>query len=237
MISKSKNLISKILIIAMMLSLVACKKDYDKKDVLCEYDELNCLYYVKDEYKKYKYSDYIYDDVSNGMYKKSTPNIADYRTGKGILDYDIENYVKARMDYSVKVDLIDKYEVKVDTICAAVRDDYFNQRNSYIYFYDKTNKKSTLLYDGEVTNISFDDEVPVIMFDIVVPDTQKQQEQIEGRRMMLSDIIAANSTIDGYMKVILGTGKDRLRFFMDERIDNNGLYDEIATFSEIIAKN
>lgn len=237
MISNSKNLISKILIVAMMLSLVACKKDYDEKNVLCEYNELNCLYYVKDEYKKYKYSDYIYDDVSNGMYKKSTPNIADYRTGRGILDYDIESYVKAKMDYSIKVDLIDKYEIKVDSICAAVRDDYFNQRNSYIYFYDKTNKKSTLLYDGEVTNISFDDEVPVIMFDIVVPDTQKQQEQIEGRRMMLSDIIAANSTIDGYMKIILGTGKDRLRFFMDERIDNNGLYDEIATFSEIIAKN
>ena len=236
MMMKSKNLIAKILIVALMLGLISCKKEYEDKDVLCDYDELNCLYYVKDEYKKYKYSDYIYDDVSNGMYKKSTPNIADYKLGSGLLDYDIEGYVKAKMDYSIKVDLIDKYEMKVDTICAAVRDDYFNQRNSYIYFYDKINKKSTLLYDGEVTNISFDDEVPVIMFDIIVPDTQKQQEQIEGRRMMLSDIIAANSTIDGYMKIILGTGKERLRFFMDERIDNNGLYNEIATFSEIIAK-
>ena len=233
---KSKNIIAKILIVALMLGLVSCKKEYEENEVLCNYDELNCLYYVKDKYKKYKYSDYIYDDVSNGMYKKSTPNIADYKLGSGLLNYDIEGYVKARMDYSIKVDLIEKYEIKVDSICTQVRDDYFNQRNSYIYYYDKTKKKSTLLYDGEVTNISFDDEVPVIMFDIIVPDTQKQQEQIEGRRVMLSDIIAANSTIDGYMKVILGTGKERLRFFMDERIDNNGLYNEIATFSEIIAK-
>ena len=233
---KSKNIIAKILIVALMLGLVSCKKEYEENEVLCNYDELNCLYYVKDKYKKYKYNDYIYDDVSNGMYKKSTPNIADYKLGSGLLNYDIEGYVKARMDYSIKVDLIEKYEIKVDSICTQVRDDYFNQRNSYIYYYDKTKKKSTLLYDGEVTNISFDDEVPVIMFDIIVPDTQKQQEQIEGRRVMLSDIIAANSTIDGYMKVILGTGKERLRFFMDERIDNNGLYNEIATFSEIIAK-
>lgn len=230
---KNKSIISKILIVAIMLGLISCKGDYDEKDVLCEYKEMNCLYYLKDEYKKYKYSDYIFDDVSNGMYKMSTPNIADYRIGSGLLDYDIENYVKARMDYAIKTDLIDKYEIKVDSICAAVRDDYFNQRNSYIYFYDKTKKKSTLLYDGEVTNLSYDDEVPIIMFDITTDDTEKEQESIEGRRMMLSDIIAANTTIDGYMKVILGTGKERLKFFMDQRIDNDELYTNLSTMSEI----
>lgn len=234
--SKIKSLISKLLILMLIFSLAACGKPYDDKDVLCKYDELNCLYYVKDEYKKYKYSDYIFDDVSSGMYKKSTPNIADYKTGNGILDYDIEGYVKARMDYAIKIDLIDKYEMEVDSICAAVRDDYFLQRNSFIYYYDKIDKKSTLLYDGEVTNLSYDDEVPVIMFDITTKDTEIEQESLAGRRMMLSDIIAANSTIDGYMKVILGTGKERLKFFMDKRIDNDELYTNVGTISEIRKK-
>ena len=229
-----KIIVTKMVIVSMLVCMTACKADFDAKDVLCEYDELNCLYYVKDEYKKYKYSDYIFDDVSNGMYKKSTPNIADYRTGAGILDYDIEGYVKARMDYAIKNDLIDKYEIEVDSICAAVHDDYFSQRNSYIYFYDKDKKKSTLLYDGEVTNLSYDDEVPMIMFDITTDNTEKERENIEGRRMMLSDIIAANSTIDGYMKVILGTGKERLKFFMDQRIDNDELYNNVASISEAI---
>ena len=192
---KIKSVISRLIIIALLFSLVSCGKPYNDKDVLCDYDELNCLYYVKDEYKKYKYSDYIFDDVSNGMYKKSTPNIADYRTGNGILDYNIEGYVKAKMDYAIKMDLIDKYEMEV------------------------------------VTNLSYDDEVPVIMFDITTKDTEVEQESIAGRRMMLSDIIAANSTIDGYMKVILGTGKERLKFFMDQRIDNDELYKGIASIS------
>ena len=233
MITKVKSVVSKVLIVSLILGIVSCSSPYDEKDVLCEYDELNCLYYVKDEYKKYKYSDYIFDDVSNGMYKNSTPNIADYRTGGGILDYDIEGYVKARMDYAIKTDLIDKYEMEVDNICAAVHDDYFNQRNSYIYFYDKTAKKSTLLYDGEVTNLSYDNEVPIIMFDINTNDTEKERESIDGRRMMLSDIIAANSTIDGYMKVILGTGKERRKYFMDQRVDDDELYVDIASRSEM----
>lgn len=232
--NKVKSIISKLIIIALILTIVSCSKPYAEKDVLCEYDELGCLYYVKDEYKKYKYSDYIFDDVSSGMYKKSTPNIADYRNGNGLLDYDIEGYIKARMDYAIKNDLIDKYELEVDSICAAVRDDYFMQRNSYIYFYDKNNNKSTLLYDGEVTNLSYDDELPVIMFDIATRNTELEQERISGRRMMLSDIIAANSTIDGYMKVILATGKERLKFFMNQRIDNDELYNNVASISEAV---
>lgn len=230
--SKFKSVISKIIIVALIFSLSACSKPYNDKEVLCEYDELNCLYYVKDEYKKYKYSDYIFDDVSSGMYKKSTPNIADYKTGNGILDYDIEGYVKARMDYSIKVDLIDRHEIEVDSICAAVRNDYFMQRNSYIYYYDTKDKKSTLLYDGEVTNLSYDDEVPVIMFDITTKDTEIEQDRLAGRRMMLSDIIAANSTIDGYMKIILATGKERRKYFMDKRIDDDELYSSAASISE-----
>lgn len=232
---KYKNLISKVLLVSILMGLTACASPFSEKDIICDYKEMNCLYYSKDEYKKYKYSEYIFDDVSNGMYKKSTPNIADYRTGAGILDYDIEGYVKAKMDYAIKNDLIEKYEREVDSICAAVHDDYFSQRNSYIYFYDKNSKKSTLLYDGEVTNLSYDNEIPVIMFDITTPNTQFAKEEIEGRRMMLSDIIAANSTIDGYMKVILGTGKERLKFFMDQRIDNDELYNGVASISNIIA--
>ena len=51
--SKVKSAISKIMIVALVFSLAACGKPYDDKDVLCDYDELECLYYVKDEYKKY----------------------------------------------------------------------------------------------------------------------------------------------------------------------------------------
>ena len=96
-----KKIISSVLIVALVLGIVSCSKPFSDDEILCDYEEMNCLYYVKDEFKKYKYSDYIFDDVSSGMYKKSTPNIADYRTGNGILDYDIEGYVKARDRKSV----------------------------------------------------------------------------------------------------------------------------------------
>ena len=227
-----KNVIVKVLILAQALCLFACSKPYDKDNVLCEYDELDCLYYVKDENIKYKYSDYIYDDVSNGMYKKSTPNIADYRNGNGTLDYDIGAYVNARADYAVKVELINKYAIKLDSICAAVHDDYFEQRNSYVYYYDKKTNKSTLLHDGPVTNISYDDEVPTISFDISSKIDNDDAKEIEGRRIMLSDIIASNMTIDGYMKVILGVGKDRVKYFLDKRVSEDDIL-RVASSSTI----
>ena len=232
----SKSHIAILLLATLVFNLFACSPPYTNDEILCEYKDLNCLYYVKDEYKKYKYSDYIFDDVSNGMYKKSTPNIADYRTGSGVLDYDIEGYVNARMDYAIKIDLIDKYEIELDQICSKVHDDYFEQRNSYIYFYDKTNKKNTSLYNGIATNISYDDEIPTISFDIEGLNENIEAKEIEGRRIMLSDIIAANTTIDGYMKLILGTGKRRLKFYMDKEIDVEDLVDKndkIATKSNL----
>ena len=227
-----KNRIVSILIICFLCSLTACSKPYKESDILCKYDDMNCLYYTKDTYKKYKYSDYIFDDVSNDMYKKSTPNIADYRTGAGILDYDIEKYVNARMDYAIKNDLIEKYRIKLDSICATVHDGYFEQKNSHVYFYDLANKKSTLLYNVDVTNISYDDEVPTISFDIPNEFDTEIQSNIEGRRIMLSDIIAANTTIDGYMKVILGTGKIRVKYFLDKKVDDSDILN-IASNSSI----
>lgn len=227
-----KNKIVSVLLTCLIISLTACSKPYKESDILCKYDDMNCLYYTKDTYKKYKYSDYIFDDVSNEMYKKSTPNIADYRTGAGILDYDIEKYVNARMDYAIKVDLIEKYRMKLDSICATVHDDYFEQRNSYVYFYDLLNDKSTLLYDGEATNISYDDEVPTISFDIYDKLDNEAQKNIEGRRIMLSDIIAANTTVDGYMKIILGTGKTRVKYFLDKKVDDADILN-IASYSTI----
>ena len=227
-----KNKIVSLLIICFILSLTSCSKPYKENEILCKYDDMNCLYYTKDTYKKYKYSDYIFDDVSNDMYKKSTPNITDYRIGTGILDYDIEKYVNARMDYAIKNDLIEKYRIKLDSICATVHDDYFEQRNSHIYFYDLTNNKNILLYDGEATNISYDDEVPTISFDINNEFENDDQSNIEGRRIMLSDIIAANTTVDGYMKIILGTGKSRVKYFLDKRVNDADIID-IASASSI----
>lgn len=191
---------------------------YSKSDILFEYPDYNGLYYTKTEIKKYKYSDYIVDDVSNGTYKKSTPNIADYRTGKGVLDYDIPAYVAAKMDYSIKIELIKKHEYEVDDICARVHDDYFEQKNSYIYYYDKNEKKSILLCDKPVTNITYDDEMPTVTFDIDPATESVAKKAINDRKMKLSDIIASNTTIDGYMRVILGTGKRKLKFFLDKNI-------------------
>lgn len=232
MLIKIKSKIIALLIVSLTISLFACAKPYKPEDVLCKYDDLNCLYYTKDEYKKYKYSEYIFDDVSNGLYKESTPNIADYRTGSGLLDYDIEKYVNARMDYAIKIDLIEKYEVKLDSICAMVHDDYFEQRNSYIYFYDLNKNKSTLLYDGPATNISYDDEVPTISFDVMPNIESDVAKNIEGRRIMLSDIIAANTTIEGYMKIFLGTGKERVKFFLDKKVNDEDIIN-IASASNI----
>lgn len=218
---KIKKIISTILIISQLLLLFSCSKPFADDDILCKYDELNCLYYSKDENKKFKYSDYIFDDVSSGQYIKSTPALADYKNGNGMLDYDIGAYVDARMSYALKVELIKKHQNEMDLICAKVHEDYFEQRNSYIYFYDNKTKKSTLLYDGPVTNISYDDEVPTISFDTNPDGDNASSKNIEGRRIMLSDIIASNMTVEGYMKVILGTGKKRVKFFLDKQVDDS----------------
>lgn len=230
MIKIFKKQIVSVLIVSMILSLCGCISPYSKKDIIYEYEDFNCLYYEKCEYKKYKYSDYIFDDISNGMYKKSTPNIADYKLGSGLLDYDIPAYVQARMDYAIKVDLINKYETRVDSICAAVHDEYFEYKNSYIHFYDKKTKKDVQLNNTPATNIAYDNEVPNISFDI--DDGEKKDSDLEGRRIMLSDIIAANTTIDGFMRVLFGENKKRLNYFMERRIDNDELFTK-ATISNI----
>lgn len=209
------NRIKILTLLIVAITLTSCTP-YRKSDVLFEYPEYNALYYTKTEIKKYKYSDYIVDDVSNGSYKKSTPNIADYKTGNGALDYDIPAYVTAKMDYSIKVELIKKHEYEVDDICARVHDDYFEQKNSYIYFYDKKEKKSTLLSEKPVTNITYDDEMPTVTFDIDPATISELRKALDDRKIKLSDIIASNTTIDGFMRVFLGTGKLKLKFFLDK---------------------
>ncbi len=232
-ISSKKNLIRVVipfLIIGTTLSIVSCKGlPYKEEDILCDYPDLNCLYYVKNEYKEYKYSDYIIDDVTNGDYKNSTPSISDYKNGSGMLDYDIAAYVEARTDFMLKKELIDKYEISVTEICAEVRDDYFRERNALVYFYDKETKKSTLLHDTYVSNISYDDEIPMIWFD--VDEGNGVDESLRDRKILLSDIIAANSTLEGYMRIYLGADRTRYQFFMDERVENDNSY--IATSSDV----
>ena len=216
--NKIKNNIIVLLIVTISLFSTACSTPYKKDDILCEYKDFNSLYYAKNEYTNYKYSDYIYDDISNGEYKRSTPNIADYKNGPGMLDYDIPSYVTARTDFILKKELIDKYETSVANICASVRDDYFRERKAHVYYYDKSTKKNSLLYDGLVSNLSYDDELPYISFDIDDSGISLEEE-LNGRKMPLSDIIAANSTIDGFMRVIIGSSKKRLKFFMDREMD------------------
>ena len=210
---KDKLIFSLSLVILILFS--ACEKENNFENIICEYSELDCLYYSKDSINKYKYSDYIYDDVSDGSYIFSTPSIAKY-TANGELD--IPNYVKAKSDYSIKVDLIDKYKDEIKNICNSVQNDYFEQKIMKIYYYDNTSKNEVLLYDGYVTNLSYDDEVPIIMFDVPTKDTKLVQDSLKDRKMMLSDIFASNSTIEGYMRVILGAGKERLKFYMDEQV-------------------
>lgn len=214
-----KKIVNKLLIISLILSLFACSKlPYKEEDILCEYKDRNSLYYVKSDYKKYRYRDYIKDDVINGEYKKSTPSVTEYRTGSGLLDYDIPAYVKARLDYLMKVELIKKNEYRVDEICGQIRDDYFNYKLSKVYYYDKATDKSTLLYDGYVTNIAYDTDYPMITFDIDDPLATQSFANYDGKKMLLSDIIVSNSTPEGFMKVLLATGKKKLKFMKDEKV-------------------
>ena len=226
-----KNIMKAILLFISLVasfSFVSCNsKPYNDSDVLCEYPDFNSLYYVKNEYKKYKYSDYIEDDVSTGEYKNSTPSITDFKIGDGFLDYDIENYVKARTDFLLKKELISKYELRMTEMCIAIKDDYFEERNAYVYYYDKGTRKNTLLYDGLVSNISYDDEMPYISFDVDETGASIMDE-FKGRKILLSDIIAANSTIEGYMRVLLSTDKKRKSFFMARETVSDSIVDENA---------
>lgn len=220
----SKSNLLRYLIVIVMILLTSCLP-YKNDDILVKYDDMNCLYYLKNEIKKYKYSDYIIDDVTNEEYKTGTPSIADYKTGSGMLDYDIQKYVNDRMDYGIKVELIKKYKDKVDGYCKQIKNDSYSERNSYIYFYDAENKTTTKLNDILATNISYDDEVPKIYFDI--NDTEnvgtQNTENNTIKKIRLSDIIASNLTLDGYMKVILSKGKIHKTFNMDFEIDENTL--------------
>lgn len=212
-----KKIINNLLIISLAISIFGCNGlPYNEEDILYDYGERNCLYYTKNDYKKYRYRDYIKDDVINGEYKTGTPSVAEYRIGNGLLDYDIPAYVKARLDYLMKVELIKKNEYRVDEICGQIRDDSFNYKLSKIYFYDKDTKKSTLLYDGFATNIAYDTDYPMITFDVDDPIATKSFASYEGKKMLLSDILVSNSTPEGFMKVLLATGKKKLKFLKDE---------------------
>lgn len=227
-----KNNIISLLICGLVFSLVSCAP-YSQDQVLYEYKDMGVVYYLKNANEKYKYSNYIIDDVSSGAYKKSTPNVADYKNGPGMLDYDIPAYVNARMDYVIKVELIKKHEYEIDDMCATVRDGYFEYKKSYIYYYNTADKKSILLCEKPVTNITYDDETPNITFDVEVEDTKKVMEAFKDRKINLSDIIAANSTIEGFMKILLSQGKEKRAYFLDKRIDNDKMHEIMATKSEI----
>lgn len=224
-----------LVLISLALILTSCSP-YKSDDVLFEYEDYGVVYYLKSENEKYKYSDYIIDDVSNGSYKKATPNIADYKNGTGLLDYDIPAYVDARLNYTIKVEIIKKHEFEVDDICSRVHDDSFEYKKSYIYMYDKNTQKSVKLCESPVTNISYDDAMPSITFDVETEESKKVLESYNGRKIKLSDIIAANSTIEGFMKVLLSQGKEKQKFFLDRRIDNDEMFDLVATISEIGVK-
>lgn len=209
--------LSSILIISLLMS---CGTPYKDSQILCDYKDYNCLYWTSDTYIEYKYSDYIVDDISNGAYKKGSPSLADYRTGTGLLDYDIPRYVEDRMNYSIKQEMIKKYELQIDDFCAIIRDDVFTQKNSMIHFYDKNKKEDILLSSVPATNVSYDDETPTIAFDIPSNEAEdiSAKESVDGRKINLSDVLASNMTPEGYMKVILAQGKEKKKFLMGEEI-------------------
>ena len=220
----NKKILRKIVVLLIsaltIILLSSCSKPYKDEQILCDYKDYNCLYWTEDTYKEYKYKDYIIDDISNGAYKKSSPSLADYKIGEGLLDYDIPKYVEAKMDYAIKQEMIKKYELQIDEFCAIIRDDVFMQKNSYVHYYDKSTKKNILLYDGLVTNISYDDETPTITFDVPSESEEniEAKENVEGRKIKLSDVLASNMTPEGYMKVILAQGKEKKKFLMQEEI-------------------
>lgn len=217
---KLKKFINVIVGALILSQLISCTTPYKKDQILCDYADYNCLYWTVDTYKDYKYSDYIVDDISNGAYKKSSPSLANYRTGTGLLDYDIPRYVEDRMNYSIKQEMIKNYEMQIDDFCAIIRDEVFMQKNSLIHFYDKSKKIDILLSEVPATNISYDDETPTITFDIPSNDTDdiKALENVEGRKINLSDVLASNMTPEGYMKVILSQGKEKKKYLMGEEI-------------------
>lgn len=219
------------LIMILTLVLTSCLP-YKENEILVKYDDINCLYYLKNETKMYKYGDYIIDDITNGEYQVGTPSIADYKTGSGMLDYDIDRFVKDRLDYGIKNELIKRYKDRVDEYCKLVKDGSFKERNSYIYFYDLEAKTSTKLNDVLATNISYDDEIPRIYFDIYDVNSNENVEGNEKRKIMLSDIIASNMTLDGYMKVILSKGKIHKAFNMDFEVNDSILAETIVAENE-----
>lgn len=193
------------------LTLNACA--FGKK-VLCKYDDVGCAYYVEDNFVDYKYSDFIEDDISNGEYKKPTPSIADYRIGGNPLDIDIPAYVNDRMNHALKNEIINNYEERILEYCKQVKDGVFKQRNSIIYFKDINSPQYIRLNETYATNMSYDDEVPSISFDIL--DENYVENDDSKKKMYLSDILTENLTIDGYMKIILSKGKSNKKFYRDE---------------------
>ena len=227
---KLKLVISKLLLVTMLMTLVSCAP-YSKSELICKYDDFNCVYYNKISYDTYKYSDYFYDDVSNGEYIIGTPSLSDFKLSEGLLDYDIEGFVIARRDYFIKQELISKNPEKAVEYASEVNNGYYRQKKSRIYYYDNATKKSYLLYDGDVVNIAYDDEMPIIYFDVENIKEKDEISSIKGRKLKLSDVIASNLTLENAIKVLLATGNEKMKFFMEKRIDNDPYYS--ATPSEL----
>ena len=217
MISLKKKSIS-FFLIALTILLSACSKKVEIHNIICQYDDLECLYHDEIVYKQYRYNDYIYDDVSSGEYILSTPNVADYLDKTG--EVDVPRYADAWMDYSIKMQIAELYDIELQYICDQIKNGYFEQKNSKVYFYDKLNNINKLLYDDYVTNIVYDDGIPLISFDINEID-EEELSVVKGRKMKLSDILASNSTIDNFMKVVLSKGKKKLIFYMGDIVDND----------------
>lgn len=201
-----KKVVALILVALCMQNVVACSP-FSKDEILVKYQTLNTLYYTKNVYKEYKYSDYLYDDITNGEYLLASPSMSAFS--------DFNDYVSARMIYSRKMQMIEKYHDRVMELVNQLNDSY-KEKNSIIYYYDANTKETTKLNSKFATNIEYDDETPYVRY-----DENEEIEVLDIPKCGLSDIIAENYNINAYMKLILGSARKKVEYRGTNRFEKN----------------
>ena len=153
------------------------------------------IYFNKAEKEEIKVSEYVIDDIKDGSFYNTEPNINDYRSGFFGMFTDYFSYYQARNAYDSIKNYIDKNPDTIKKYNDQIEKGTFNDTCDRLYYYDgvNTNQISNHIIK---TIKKANTYKPYIYFESYADNN------INTNKVKLSDIIKSNLTVNNYMKTI-----------------------------------
>lgn len=186
------------------------KKYIDTEDILISeeihnkpiyfYNE-DFIYFNKTGKEEIKVSEFVIDDIADGSFYNTAPNINDYRSGFFGLFTDTFGYLSAKNEYDRVVNFINRNEETIKKYHDQIERGTFNNTYDKLYYYDGNNV-NVLSENMIKTVVRANTYKPYIYFESYVYNDLSNVSKVK-----LSDIIKSNLTVNNYMKTVRNSSK------------------------------